>query len=488
MRTIAIIVTLVALLVGAGCANREAQRQARQTEQLVSDPTRPVRVVPVVTATLERTEEITGSITAGEDVLIGAKIGGRLVEVLVKDGQSVRAGQVIAQQETEELLTRLRQAQEGARAAESQVDQAATDAQVAPRRSAAAIAAARAQLRQAEEQLRKLRAGARPEERIQMQWRVENAKKNLDQAQADFDRAKRLRAEGAISPSEAERFELALMNARTAYESVLQDERIMNIGARQEDIAAAEQQVEAAREQVRLSQANQDLDKQFKQRIEAAMANLRASQEQVSLARQALADATIRAPFAGTISGRPAQVGAMLAPGAPVARLVAVDGLYFEGDVPEAMVSSLRVGSTVRVRIAAVDRAIPGLVAAMNPIASETARLFKVRIMLTESPAGLKAGMFARGSVSLGSIPRALVIPEQAVLTVGELKRVFVVEAGKARGKVVRVGVAQDGLVQIVSGLRLGERVVVRGQDQLSEGTPVKIESGDDRAARRQEK
>lgn len=473
-RVVLLMLVIATLVLAGGCVNREAQKQAKRTEALVSDPTVPVSVAKVETREMTETFEITGAMTTSEDSVIGAKIGGRLVQVMVRDGDSVKAGQVIAQQETTELAARVRQQRALVDAARAQAEQARTDAKVGPSRSEASVRAAEARLRQAEAALEKLRKGAREEERIQADWAVENAKKNLEVAKAALDRAKALFQDGAISKAEVERAENAHMSALAAYNGALESRRIIENGARPEDIAGAEQQVAAAREQLNSEKAAQRLDSQYQDRVRAAEANLRSAQEALSLAQQSLADATIRAPFAGRISGQPTQVGTFVGPGSPVARLVDTRGIYFEGDVPERRVAEMQTGRRVTVTIEAMGRTLPGQVVTVNPIGAEVGRLFKVRIQLDGDTSGIKPGMFARGAVELQRVENAIVIPAIAVVGQGDEKRVFVVDGKKVKEVSVTTGLTDDGLVQ-VQGVTPGQEVVVAGQAKLADGMQIEI-------------
>lgn len=470
----------VAALLAVGCVNREAQQQAKRTEELIKDQTVPVKLATVQSTNLAETLEITGSIKTAEDTSIGAKLGGRVISVAVRDGDLVKAGQVIAQQETADAMTRVRQQQALVDSSRSQLQQAQNDARIGPARSAATVRVSEAKLRQAEAALAKLRAGAREEEKIQADWAVENAKKNMETAKAQLERSKELLRQGAIPRSQLERDENAYMAALTAYNAALQSRRIIENQSRPEDILAAEQQVAAAREQVNSDKANQRLDVQYQDRVRAAQANLRSAQEALVLARQAVTDATIRAPYAGRISGNPTQPGTYVSPGSPVARIVATTGVYFEGDVPEGQVGQMQSGKPVTVRVDALNRDLSGRIVAVNPLGSDVGRVFKVRVHIDSDPAELKPGMFARGIVELRRIPDAIVVPSSAVITQGGEKAVFIVEGKKAKRVKVSTGLSQDGLLQ-VDGISPGQQVVIEGQTKLTDGAEVKEDKGLDK-------
>lgn len=474
MRKLAAAVFALALL--GGCVDRQAQQQAKRTESLIKDPTIPVKVAEVRARPVTEDLEITGSIVTGDDAQVGAKNAGRLVAVYVRDGDTVKAGQVIAQQETSDGSLRVRQQQALVDAARAQLQQAMNDARVGPSRSSAAVRASEARLKQAQVQLQKLKNGAREEERTQARWAVDAAKKTMETAKSALDRAQRLFDQGAISRSDLERAENAYMNALAGYNKALEDQSIVQNLTRPEDIAAAEQQVQAAIQQLESDKANQKLDVQYQERISAARANLRSAEEGLALARQAVSDAAIRSPFSGRVAGKPVQVGTFVAPGTPVVRIVGTGGVYFEGQVPEGRIRDVSPGKQVIVSIDALGKTTwTGKVSAVNPLGTEIGRLFNVRIQIDGDTGAIKPGMFARGVVTLRKVDNALVVPSVAILRSGGDSWVMVADGGKAKRVKVTPGLVNQNLTQ-VEGVTTGQTVIVEGQTKVVDGSTIKIE------------
>lgn len=467
---------LVPLLVAAaGCVNRESQAQAKRTEELIADPTVPVSVTRATRETLVQTLAITGSIAATEDVAVGAKVAGRISAVYVRDGDEVRAGQIVAQIDPSDAQQIVRQALSGVSAARAQLQQALSNAAIGPARSEAAVEAARAQLRQAEEQLRKVRAGAREQERAQAQAAVNAARSNMETAKKALERAQRLFAEGALPRSAVEQAENAYQAALSAFEQAVQAQSLVQEGARVEDVRAAEEQVRLARENVRAAEAAKKLDVVLDQQVEAARAQVRAAEAQLALARQQLADTAIRSPFSGRVAGKPIQPGAVVAAGTPVCRIVGTEGIYFDAEIPEERLIDVRIGTTMEVRLDALpDWSTTGTIVGVNPVVRDVGRLASVRVRLASADPRIKPGMFARGQVEIRRIEGAIVVPEVAIVRRRGRDLVFVVEDSKARQIEVRKGLVSDGRVQ-VEGLAEGMNVVIRGQEQLSDGSRVRI-------------
>ncbi len=460
----------------AGCVDRESQQQAKRTQENLNDKSVLVQTLPVRESQLQNTIEVTGQFVAGLDAQVGAKIGGRLVSVLVKDGDPVQAGQVVARQETTDLGPRVRQATAAVSAARAQYNQALATAKQGPQRTSAGLQAAEARLKQARASLEKIRSGARTEERKQARAAVEAARTGMEVARKEMERDIELLAQGAISQSQADRSRAAYAASLAQYEQAMEGERILTNGARTEDITAVEQEVRAAEQAVRSERANKALDVQFTYAVQSARAALDGALEQLALAQSAMSDANIRSPFSGTVSGRPMQAGTYAGPGTPILRVVDTGSVYFEADVTEDQVSEMTTGLAVQISVKSSSRdPIPGRVVAVNPVATQTGRLFKVRISV-EAAGVVKAGMFGTASIQLGTPVQAITVPMSAVLGSGSDRYVFVIQKLKAVRKDVAVVSQRDGQLQ-VEGIQPGEALVIEGQTSLRPGAEVKLDA-----------
>jgi HlyD family secretion protein len=477
-RRLSIALTLTTALVLSGCVDRQAQDQAKATQKIISDPTQVIAVMPVAPESISETLEITGEITTGADSEVGAKLSGKLLSVSVKDGDPVVAGQLIAIQDASVQQAQVRQALAGLASANSQLSQALSNARVGPSKSSAAVAQAQSQLKSAEANLKKVRAGARKQERVQMEWTVKQAKTNMDVAEKDVQRKQTLFDQGAIPKNQLEAAQNAYMSALTQYNAALQNQAMQNEGARPEDISVAEQAVQTAREQVQQAKAQQRLDVLYMDQVRSAQAAVQSAQAQVDVARQGLTDTQIRAPFSGRISGKPAQSGQIVGPGSVIARIIGGSGAYFEGDVPESQINSVRPGSPVAITVTAIPgKVFTGKVAAISPLGSDVGRLFSVRITFNAVTPEIKPGMFARGAITLNVISDAIMVPSTAVVPYKDDQAVWVLN-GKDGVKAlpVKTGLRQGDKLQITDGLTAGEKVVVRGQEALNDKSKVRVE------------
>lgn len=204
-----------------------------------------------------------------------------------------------------------------------------------------------------------------------------------------------------------------------------------------------------------------------------------------------VADRLIRAPFGGVLGLRKVSVGTLVRPGDIITTLDDVSIIKLDFTVPEAFLSALKDGMTVRVRVAAYpERTFEGKVAGIDTRVDPVSRAVALRAEIPNADAVLRPGMLM--TVALLKNQRVvLAIPEQSLVPVENKQYVFVVGADKtAERREVTIGARQPGFVEIVSGLRRGERVVVEGTLRMRPGVTVRTqgEGGDDERKGRRER
>ncbi len=196
----------------------------------------------------------------------------------------------------------------------------------------------------------------------------------------------------------------------------------------------------------------------------------RAAQAAVQEVETLASYTTIAAPFAGVITGRRVEVGDLAVPGAPLLELEGPTRLRAEAQVPESLPSPA-VGATVAVRLDAA--VVEGRLAELSPSADPATRTRLAKIDLPD-PAGARSGQFVRVLWPAGE-RRGLFVPASAVTRFGQMERVWVVEDGRARLRLVRTADADAGRVEILAGLSAEERIVLAPPATLRDGQPVTV-------------
>jgi membrane fusion protein (multidrug efflux system) len=201
--------------------------------------------------------------------------------------------------------------------------------------------------------------------------------------------------------------------------------------------------------------------------------NLRASYD---LAALQLSYTEIRAPFSGIVAVRHIKVGENLQPGVPTFRVTNVTPLKANVFVPERELRRLKPGQSAAIQVDALPaRSFPAHVTLVAPTIDAQTATFKVTLQVADSAAELKPGMFARVAIVFERKTDALAVPRAALLDTDGESRLFVVEKGIARQRVVRTGLSDAGRVEIVSGLGAKDQVVIVGQNGLKDGNPVRV-------------
>lgn len=252
----------------------------------------------------------------------------------------------------------------------------------------------------------------------------------------------------------------------------------------QQEAQVQNAEANAARDDAALARAEELKARGFlaQAALDTALANQRSSQANLSAARAALsetrtrlAQAVIRAPVGGLVIRRSVTRGQIIQPGAELFRIVRDGRLELDAQVPEAELPLVRSGMAATVTAAQVGE-IQGRVRIVTSEVDPQTRLGIARISLL-SPGALRPGMFARASIDAGAQP-ALVVPTESVVFREGRPGVYVVGANDiARFRPVTTGARQEGLVALTSGVRAGERVVVRGAGFLGDGDLVRIQA-----------
>jgi RND family efflux transporter MFP subunit len=193
---------------------------------------------------------------------------------------------------------------------------------------------------------------------------------------------------------------------------------------------------------------------------QVADARLRGAREALKEAEVNLEYAVMRSPVTGYVVEKHMEVGDMAAPGRPVVTIQEKGGLRLEAAVREGLAGSLLLGDSLRVRIDALEMELSGKLEEKVPVADPRTRSFLVKVSLPQRP-GLRSGMFGRLFIPTGSVT-PLTVPSRAIESIGQIQQVRVLsEEGLPQRRYVRTGRVYADRVEILSGLREGERVMV---------------------------
>ena len=259
---------------------------------------------------------------------------------------------------------------------------------------------------------------------------VAGAKANLDLAQTTFNRMQELWNKTSISHQEFDEASAKLKAAQAAYE--------MARGRR------AQLDAQAGR-----------------------------VQQEIRSTEVARSYAEITAPFAGIVTAKSVDPGAMAVPGAPLLTIEREGAYRLEASVEESRVAAIRVGQPVSVTLDGVGRTLDARVSEIVPAVDSASRSYAVKIDLPSLPT-LRSGAFGRATFFLGS-RSPLTIPVGAVTARGQLQSVVVAENGIAHTRLITAGQQSKERVEVLSGLTAGEMVIFPVPPGLSDGASIEV-------------
>lgn len=209
---------------------------------------------------------------------------------------------------------------------------------------------------------------------------------------------------------------------------------------------------------------------------EQASAKLLADEAAVQLAKAQLDKQVITAPFDGVLGLRKVSVGDFVQAGKDIVNLEDIDTLKLDFRVPEMFLPAVKVGQTVKVAVDAFGgRGFDGTVYAIDPLVDVNGRALAIRARVPNPDGSLRPGLFARVSLTLTTVPDAVLIPEQAIVAFGKDQFVFKVVDGKVAQTRVVLGERRNAEVEIAKGLVPGDMVVTAGQLKIRDGVPVTV-------------
>jgi membrane fusion protein (multidrug efflux system) len=185
----------------------------------------------------------------------------------------------------------------------------------------------------------------------------------------------------------------------------------------------------------------------------------------------------VRSPINGIVNHLYVDVGEFADRGKPVVDLVDVDRIKINVNVPELDVKYMRQGQETMVGIDAFpDRRIPGKIDFVAYKADPATKTFHVRVIISNADNEVRPGMIARVAFLRRIIPDALVAPLFALVDRGGERLLFVEEDGVAHSRPVTIGVIEQDKIQITSGLKEGDHLIVKGQTEVEEGIKVQVQ------------
>ncbi len=190
-----------------------------------------------------------------------------------------------------------------------------------------------------------------------------------------------------------------------------------------------------------------------------------------------LAKMKVRTPFNGVITDLPAITnGTQVSTGTPVVSLMDYSIMTVEVNLPEKYIGDVKIDQMVRImNYTLPNDTLPGSVKELSPAISTETRTFKGVIQVANPEMKLRPGMFAKADIVLARKDSVIVIPKDIIISTQRGKSVFIVESGTANEKRITIGYENQNEAEITSGLKINDRLVIKGFETLKNRSKVKI-------------
>jgi membrane fusion protein, multidrug efflux system len=236
----------------------------------------------------------------------------------------------------------------------------------------------------------------------------------------------------------------------------------------------------------KLSEANFNRAKQLyedklisQQEFDQAAAVFQANQANLDFTRRQVKDARIVAPFSGMMGSRQISPGQIITKNSIISWLIDLDPVKVEFHVPEKFLGQVKLKQQINVEIeSSPGDEFRGEVFFISPFVDLTNRTALVKAYIANKDLKLKPGMYAKLDLTLVVRERSTVIPEAAItqiLTNSQALVIAVDQSGTAQMRKIRTGVRLVGSVEVLDGLKPGEKVIVEGLQKVIPGAPVRI-------------
>jgi membrane fusion protein, multidrug efflux system len=261
----------------------------------------------------------------------------------------------------------------------------------------------------------------------------------------------------------------------TTYD-VMEGQAAANLARVKATSANAEQNLKRIRELNKSAIAStSDLDQAVAASAQA-LAEVKAAEAAEAIARLNLDRSHVRAPFDAAVAERIASSGDFMKVGSPLFRIVNDGVLKYIVQAPERYAGQVRKEQLIRFTVDAYpNETFEGRVYLISPAVNTTTRGFNFGALVQNRERKLKANSFARGELLLEKGAPMPLIPLDCVVSFAGITKVFVIDNGVARVRVVQTGRIRDGFQEVLSGLKEGEVVAVSGQTKLFEGAKVRV-------------
>ncbi len=467
------LILLSATLIISGCADGTnaagedgADGEAVQAALPATVETKvPVEIALAETGDIALIFSYSGSLQPEDQLNLVPGAAGRIEEVMVAEGDVVKAGDVIAKIEDDTYQVQIKQAEAAVTTAKlnlAKMKLGSRPEEIAA--SQAAVELAKAALNDV--------AVVSDDERTTAAAALANTEAALKRAQADYDKIAWAGDVGSTSQA------AALQSATIAYESALAG---YNLGTNPSDAQLAPLMLQLAQAKLNLALRIEPFRQVDFDQAEAGIAQAEAALE---LANLQLDETIVTAPFDGVIDNLNIIEGSMVNQQTPLVTIIS-NNLEVQVDIQESRISQIEPGQASSLQVTAYPgQDFPGVVTNISTSADPDTRTFAVKVTPAKGSELLRSGMFADTSILAQENQNTTLVPREAIIQGDDGQpSVFAINDNNvAEHRPVTTGLFDETNIEILSGLKPDDVVVISGQPNLVDGIKVEV-SNDPRIA-----
>jgi HlyD family secretion protein len=420
---------------------------------------------PVERKTVPVTITANGTVKAEREIDLSPKTAGTISQLLVKEGDRLRRGQLVAIVDDSNLQGDLIEMQ--GLVAEREADLREIEAGNRPED----IDRAEAYLEEARANLQELKSGNRPQEIERASARLQQAQATLRQKESDLQRNQQLFKEGALSRQELEQKQTDRDIATKQVMEAEQELALQKAGTRSEQIAQASARVKQQEQTVALLKAGSRTEE-----IERARARLQSARGSLKKIETEIEDTRIIAPFDGIVTQKFADIGSFVSPSmaggntesASPSSILTLSSTPYRvvANLSESQINKIELGQTVTIAVDAFpEKVFTGKVVQISPqaIVSQNVTSFEVSVAIVAPTAEkLKIGMNVEARFAVNPLENVLLVPNAAVVRKQEGEGVYVVDSERQISfQPIETGTTVGSKTQVKSGLKGNEKVLI---------------------------
>lgn len=429
-KRILILSSLVVLVLFGALVFYRIQEKNKKTAELknMQPPATAVVALAPKQGSISDAIVLSGNVVAQEEVSIVSKASGRLVSLNVNEGSTVVKGQLLGSIEHGELNAQLDQARASAEVAKANLNQVLSGP-------------LKTQIDQSQASINQLKAS-----RAQLVT-------NLEQNQRDLERQQILLADNIGTPQQVEGL-------------------VTQVNAMKQQIAGLDFQIDGVQ-----ASHQQLLNGSRPEQIASARAQYTQALASINIYQAQMQNYVLVSPINGVVTQKQTDAGNYVSPAVPILTLAKQGPAKVELFLPERDLSKIKLKQTVEMRSSAYpDQVILGSVQSISPVVSSQTRLVKLTVYPNEQNA-LKAGMLLECRIILAEHHDALTVPFEALIQDQDKSQLYLAADGKVEARTVKLGLRSGSDIEITSGLKKQDRVIVKGTHYVKPGDKVQTQT-----------